>query len=62
VVYGPERTGITKYNRSQYSSVFVIDHCENAEQAWNAVDCGWPGYPPDLDIYCIMADGTEKLN
>lgn len=60
VVYGSERTQRTTY-RGEHQGAFGIAYCNSAEEAWNVVDCGWPGYPPDLEVYSITGE-PQKLS
>lgn len=55
VVYGPERTHRTTY-RGEHQGVFSIGVCETVGEAWNHVDCGYIGYPPDLCVYHISGE------
>ena len=59
VVYGAECTSRTTY-RGEHDSRFGISYCQNAEEAWNVVDCGWAGWPPDLEVYVIPGDGEPR--
>ncbi len=55
VVYGPERVGRTTY-RDAHLGAFAIAHCETVDDAWNVVDCGYVGYPIDLQVYRIAGE------
>jgi hypothetical protein len=60
VVYGAERTHQTTY-RGPHDGAFAIDVCLDVDEAWNLVDCGWKGYPPDLKIYVIDGANVQQL-
>ncbi len=57
VVYGGERTHRTTY-RGEHGSAFSIASCDSPDEAWSCVDCGWPGYPPALEVYVITKTGA----
>ena len=60
VVYGPERTYHTTY-RNEHGGVFQIAECQNINEAWQTVDCGYDGYPPDIQIYYIIDNILNQL-
>ena len=59
VVYGPERAYRTTF-RGEHHGVFGIDVVHSAEEAWNIVDCGYVGWPGDLNVYIIQS-GDEAI-